>query len=121
MQTSHEDVVTLTALVMDELGIEDIDITVSTRRTEYRLATTWARQQRITIYSRLMLNYPLDAVEDVIRHEAAHVVEYRRHGSTGHGMRWRGIATELGALPRANSNPGERASYRRGEQEGWTG
>lgn len=41
-----------------------------------------------------------DEIEDTIRHEIAHALDYERHGSMdGHGTRWRAIAVEVGAKP----------------------
>ena len=50
------------------------------------------------------LNEEVD-VEDTILHEIAHALSWIRHGETGrgHGILWKRICVEIGAVPRACS------------------
>lgn len=56
------------------------------------------------IWLNLGLNRSLADLQDSVRHEAAHLVTWRRHGRgvQDHGKEWKVIAQEMGADPRAS-------------------
>lgn len=41
----------------------------------------------------------LHVLEDVIRHEIAHAIEYEQHGASNHGARWQALCRRVGADP----------------------
>ena len=43
-------------------------------------------------------------IKDTILHEIAHALDYERHGSSSHGQRWKNIAIEVGAKPKASKH-----------------
>jgi len=45
-------------------------------------------------------------VEDTIRHEIAHALDFELRGKSAHDARWKALATQCGAIPKARS--GER-------------
>jgi len=115
----REDVETLIEMVLEDLasflepvfGSEGIRVTASNRQTEYRLGTAWITQRRINIYWRTMSHYRLDAIEDVIRHEIAHLYAYATKEEHGHGRLWKEVAELFGARPFANSSEDARYLY----------
>jgi len=46
-------------------------------------------------------NNSLEVVEDTILHEFAHAIAYELYSEMGHGSKWKEIAIEIGAEPRA--------------------
>lgn len=66
-----------------------------------RSALGLCRPHRRTIY---LSTYYLDKVSEVetmdtILHEIAHALEFVRHGTSGHGPKWKAICVEVGAKP----------------------
>ncbi len=43
-----------------------------------------------------------DVVKDTILHEFAHAIAYELYKETGHGKRWKQVATSIGATPKAS-------------------
>lgn len=46
-------------------------------------------------------NNELETIKDTILHELAHAIAYQLHKDTGHGLHWKIIAREIGAIPKA--------------------
>lgn len=63
----------------------------------------WCKYGRRTIELNcdLMEKWPYADVLDVVLHEIAHAISYRRHGreGKGHGRLWKEVAVEVGAEP----------------------
>jgi len=46
-------------------------------------------------------NNSIDIVKDTILHEFAHAIAYELFSDTGHGVHWKKVARQIGAIPRA--------------------
>ena len=104
---TSEDIRALADLVLEaegfrfELGLPTI--TISNRFTRYRHGTAWPTENRIVIYWKALQGWDSTAVEDTIRHELAHILDYQNHHTIGHGPGWVEACGVLGAFPRACS------------------
>lgn len=58
-------------------------------------------EQRISISKKHVTNNSIDVVRDTILHEFAHAIAYEEYGEKGHGARWKSIAKQIGATPKA--------------------
>jgi len=111
---TREDIQVLAGLVLEDVGWRFgtlPTVTVSDRFTRYRLGTAWGLERRINIYWKPMALWASTAVEDVIRHELAHVLATQRGYFGHHGEPWREACVELGALPRADADQRMRLDY----------
>ena len=104
--------------LMEVLGRQELGSTLQSRgwtfafdRARRRLGSCqFGRRggsKRITLSRHLAATVPLDyrdanglrVVEDVIRHEIAHAIDYERRGRSDHGRRWKSICLRIGADP----------------------
>ena len=78
--------------------------TLTFNRARTRLGIcTWTRGGKKVKTIALSRHYALhcgwEIMEDVVRHEIAHAIEFETAGRSGHGKRWKRIAHALGADP----------------------
>lgn len=71
------------------------------RNGKYLLGQCRPRRKQIYINLTYTDHSTEDQVRDLILHEIAHALEYERYGTSGHGPRWKMIASEVGATPTA--------------------
>ena len=57
-------------------------------------------------------------VREIARHEFAHILEWDRFGTIGHGPAFRTLARELGAYPRSWAEDSQRVAATRGARNG---
>ena len=57
--------------------------------------------KEISISRSHIKNNPLEIIEDTILHEFAHAIAYELFAETGHGIKWKQIARDIGATPKA--------------------
>jgi predicted SprT family Zn-dependent metalloprotease len=74
--------------------------------TKRRLGVCKVQSKRIEIAEFYALNNPPESVLDTLLHEIAHALAGPR---AGHGPKWKSIASQLGATPRACDNSAETA------------
>ena len=94
---------------LDRLNLEhgeNVDMEINRRLAGVKatvkgtIAQYWAPTNTIRLATS---HYGLDHIVNTIRHEYAHALEARRHGSLGHGRLWKMYARQLGAYPKANA------------------
>ncbi|HEX8386316.1 MAG TPA: SprT-like domain-containing protein, partial [Rubricoccaceae bacterium] len=96
------------ALGRDLLGrpLSDLGWTFRFDRARHRLGLcTWARGGRpvktVSLSRPLALALGWGVMEDVVRHEAAHAVDYETRGRSAHDAVWKALARRCGADPTA--------------------
>ena len=57
------------------------------------------RKELISLSRKLTLLNSEEVVKDVILHEVAHALDYRRNGNIGHNKSWKDICVEIGCRP----------------------
>ncbi len=128
---TKEDVQVLVDLIWEDVAAAFEDkpkIVVHGRSTSSRLGTALYKPTgvykakygyetnydcKIMIYWKTIVRWAgakhyLDALEDTIRHELAHVLAFQQHGRAairrgGHGHYWKAAAGKLGAIPEENA------------------
>jgi predicted SprT family Zn-dependent metalloprotease len=98
---------------MDALGrqhagvtLEELGWTFAFDRARTRLGLCTWRRGRLRM-KRISLSRPLserlgwDVMEDVVRHEIAHALDYEERGRSAHDARWKAWAVRCGADPTA--------------------
>lgn len=70
-------------------------------RAKKRLGNTRMRDKIITL-SRILVDngMPRDQIEDTLRHEIAHAVDYEKRGTSAHDSTWKALAVKCGANPK---------------------
>jgi predicted SprT family Zn-dependent metalloprotease len=85
-------------------------------RARRRLGACHHRRKRITLSAHLTPTLPWAEVEDTVRHEIAHAVDFERRGRSGHDRTWKALARACGAKPErmfeGDLNHAEEAPYR---------
>lgn len=84
---------------MDRLLIHYWDADLMSRRAYRSYGRCYFRKRLIVLNPNFVEMAPDDEVKDVCLHEIAHAIEYERHGTAGHGPRWKAICREIGANP----------------------
>ena len=109
---SIEDIEALAETIIEELDLDyRVKIDVTTQHSKRLIGRAHLLDGRIRLYHRQLKDWDVTAIEDVIRHELAHLAEYWEHKTSGHGKRWKAIAVEFGALPLHTSEHDERVLY----------
>lgn len=71
------------------------------------LGMCYHRRKRIELsleYAKLNTDKPA-VIEEVIRHEIAHAIDFLKRGKSGHDKAWKGVCVQVGANPvRCHSN-----------------
>ncbi len=105
----------------EEHGVDylsEVDIQVSQRTTNRRLATAWPNRMKIAIYPKLhALSTPdpraaKEYIEDSVRHELAHIHHYLQTGRSNHDAKWKEFALAFGARPEQYNNWTQVKAYR---------
>ena len=86
------------ALTRQILAQHGLDWQVKADHARRRAGACHHAKKTITLSRVLLPLYPKEAVRNVILHEIAHALAGAR---AGHGPKWKKIATQLGASPRA--------------------
>ena len=73
-------------------------------RARRRLGACHGSKKRITLSSHLAPQLPAEDVEDTIRHEIAHAIDWERRGRSAHDATWRALARACGARPERTFN-----------------
>ena len=68
-------------------------------RARRRLGACHPASRRITVSAVLAGDLSEAEVEDTIRHEIAHAIDWERRGTTNHDATWKAVATACGASP----------------------
>ncbi len=99
--------------LMDDLGLEVAGASLQKRgwtfgfdRARKRLGACHPRTKRITLSAHLTAALPAEDIEDTIRHEIAHALDFELHptpcqrrGRTAHDATWKALAVRCGATP----------------------
>ena len=99
------DALTLARRLLADLGRQfDVPLvergwTVGLDRARRRLGACHPAKRRITLSASLSAALPDAVVEDTIRHEIAHAIDFERRGRSPHDATWRRIAVACGATP----------------------
>lgn len=68
-------------------------------RARKRLGVCRIARKQITLSRHLTQTLPDEEVEDTIRHEIAHAIDYERRGKSNHDATWKRVAKRCGAKP----------------------
>jgi len=60
--------------------------------------------KEISLSKHHILNNSIEVVKDTILHEFAHAIAYEIYSESGHGVQWKKIALQLGAIPSARGH-----------------
>ncbi len=92
--------------LFDELGRDLLGQSLSDRgwtfgfdRARKRLGVCRIGRKQITLSRHLTQTLPDDEVEDTIRHEIAHAIDYEQRGKSAHDATWKRLARRCGAKP----------------------
>lgn len=106
MGQALDDTLALARRLMDTLGrahlgepLQARGWTVGVDHARRRLGACHVAKKRITVSAHLMPSLPPDEVEDTLRHEIAHAIDWERRGTTNHDRTWRAVAVSCGARP----------------------
>jgi predicted SprT family Zn-dependent metalloprotease len=81
-----------------EFGLEDYKFKISSRTGVKYLGRCWPRQKYIEISLWHIVKHP-EHVEETVRHEIAHALDYIRFKKIGHGLSWKAMCLVTGANP----------------------
>ncbi len=115
-----EDLEAWATVVVDDIRnqtgwvLDDFDIVIVKNRRVTQLLGQFKiglgiRQLRL--YHNTLKDWHETAIEDVIRHEVAHIVALDSYQGSGHGYWWKRLAKQVGARPFANGNEDKRLAY----------
>ena len=103
---SLDDTRALALRLMDALGRDLLGEPLQARgwsfgfdRARRRLGVCRTGPRRITLSAHLTPHLSADEVEDTVRHEIAHAVDWERRGRTNHDRTWKAVARACGAKP----------------------
>ena len=81
-----------------KFGIENYDLSISKRTGIGYLARCWPKKRLIEISVWLIMKHP-EQVEETLRHEIAHSLDYIKFKKIGHGPTWKMCCVITGASP----------------------
>jgi predicted SprT family Zn-dependent metalloprotease len=91
--------------LMGELGLQligrslsDLGWNIRFDSCRRRLGACWFKSKMISLSSFHTDRMTLARIEDVIRHEIAHAIDYHIRGESDHGPEWKRVATACGAI-----------------------
>lgn len=87
--------------LMENFGLRDWHFEFS--NTSRAIGDCLGSRKRIR-YSKKYAHLEYSEIKDTILHEIAHALDYKRYGSSSHGKRWKNIAIEVGAIPKARKH-----------------
>lgn len=98
--SKEQHVLNLAVMLMEDQGMLDWAIAFTNANKQLG-CTSLKHGVKVLYFSRAHINNDSwDEVEDTVRHELAHALEFELFGlMNGHGPRWRRLAAELGAKP----------------------
>lgn len=104
--TGSDPIRTLALRLFDTLGRDLLGESLTARgwsfgydRARKRLGACHLRQRRITLSAHLSRSLSDAEIEDTLRHEIAHAIDFERRGVSRHDATWKRIAIACGASP----------------------
>ena len=94
--------------LMKEYGLSDWKLELMNgRRVKGQVAIkkNLSKSEKIIRLSRFhILHNTQEEMENTVRHEIAHAIDFNRRGKSSHDQTWKLIAQEVGAVPKASCN-----------------
>ncbi len=111
--SSYQEGLAYAQSVLDELVDEwGLELTLTPNgQLKSTLGYYYHGSDNIVIATYAIIDRPGAVILDVVRHEFAHALDYKLHGTTDHSPRWREVALACGARPRANGTTEQRVEY----------
>lgn len=100
-----DEVINYAIKLKNEHGLHDWDVRLkNTKRIRGQTAFNHSRKKGIIFLSRYHILYGAwNDMENTIRHEIAHAIDFMERGHSAHDEVWKRIAEKVGAIPKAST------------------